>query len=390
MKWFKFLQISLIAVATLALVACGGSGGSSNRGAGPGDPGDPSDPGVPVVDPTPVTNTTFTPTTLGQLGTGTFSAAVAINHDGMIIGYADDGTSNKGVRWDGREVTPVALPLMPLPLAADPTANNDYSAAYGINATGIAVGESSDRVVDPETTAITENIVAVYWNATTNVFALPQGTFSGSTAYAMNSAASLTVVDGEIVGEAATATGTVAVYWAGTTATPVALNNLPTGTDGSSAAYFINETGVIVGESWNGSQMQAVVWVPTAQGTYGNPVAMNIIPNQSESVAFGINLDGQIVGEAEAAGVVTGVIWDTSGAVVDTLPAATSAQAINNEDRLVGYSVAPTNSATVWNRTSLTDSNVLAEPVSMALGINDSNEIVGINGNSAIVYIPQP
>ncbi|HEX9833400.1 MAG TPA: hypothetical protein VGA66_10010, partial [Mycobacterium sp.] len=274
---------------------------------------------------------------------------------------------------------------------ADPTATelspldgSNYSAAYGVNGAGIAVGESGDTV----DTVADANTVAVFWSAGAAEALPTDGLLPGgaSAAFAVND-------DGEIVGEAVNddAGNTAAVYWAGSATTPVILGNLPGGN--FSSAYFIGADGRIVGESQNGDgQIQAVVWVPAVGVGFQAPVPLAAVANQIASAAFGVDLNGRIVGEAELAdGIVHGIIWNANGAVATTLGANTSAQAINNADRIVGYNAALTGSdfAAIWNGANTADTKSIAAAFSHAYGLNDSSQIVGLAGSQAFAALPQ-
>jgi hypothetical protein len=304
---------------------------------------------------------------------GDFSAGVAINDDGLAVGFSDNGSSIKGARWTVTDASPVATALEPL-------SGNNYSAAYGVNADGIAVGESG---VNTDT-----NTVAVFWPAgsstptelsTTGLFA------SGpSAAFSINA-------DGEIVGEAVNADGdTVAIYWESLTAAPLILDNL-TGGDFSSA-YFIGADGGIVGEAeGDNSNTTAVVWVPSADG-YAGPKALDPIANQNSSVALGVDNFGRIVGEAELdSGVVQGVVWNANGSVAKNLGANTSLQAINDSSRMVGYNLALTGSdiSSIWSVANILDNKNLAVAFSQAYGINAGNQVVGVSGTQAFAALPQ-
>ncbi|WP_305042800.1 hypothetical protein [Geoalkalibacter sp.] len=365
MKQFRLLIMGLMAALAISLAACGGGGGGGGGAPGPGD------------DPTPVTNTTFEVVQLANLDGGSFSAGIAINLDGMAVGYADDGTTVKGVMWD---VTDPTTAVMLEALGGDDAL---YSASYGINAAGMTVGESETAT----------GIVAVFWNAgatlptALNLTGLPDGS---SAAYAVNGS-------GEIVGEATNAEGdSLAVYWPDSASAPIILGHLSASGSSFSSAYYISDAGLIVGESRNADgDAQAVVWAPGEGGVFvagQAPEPLTAILDQSSSVAFGVDLDGRIVGEVELeSGVVRGVVWNADGSLRETLPAATSAQFVTNNDRIVGYSnaLSGSDSAIVWNTLDTTDSQGLTEAAfSQAYGANDVDQIVGIALSQAVVALP--
>lgn len=362
MKKIGFLLAGLMTAGVLTLAGCGGGGGGGNDG----------------NNQAPVAALSFNMIELAGFG-GDFSAGVAINDSGLAVGFSHNGTSLKGAKW-----TVTGSPSQPTLLAA--VAGNSYSAAYGVNAAGIAVGESGVTV----STTPDANTVAVFWPAGSSIpVELPtDGLFAGgaSAAFGINSDA---VIVGEAVNDAAG--NTVAVYWASTSSAPVKLNYLPGGD--FSSAYSIGADGRIVGESRNSSgQSQAVVWRPALIAGYENPLALEALANQTSSVALGVDSTGRIVGEVElAGGVVQGVIWSASGSVTNNFGANTSAQAINELDRIIGYSTATFGSdrATLWNAKNIADTLNFSSSFTQAYGLNASNQVVGSTGTSAFVAIPQ-
>jgi uncharacterized membrane protein len=261
-------------------------------------------------------------------------------------------------------------------------AGNSYSAAYGVNAAGISVGESGEIVAaTPDA-----NTVAVFWPAgATSPTALNTTTlFAGaSVAFSINSA-------GQIVGEAVAddVGNTVAVYWASPDSAPLKLGNLPGGD--FSSAYFVGSDGRIVGESRNNAgQSQAVVWLPAVAG-YQAPLALATIPGQTGSVALGVDSNGRVVGEVELAGEVQGVLWNAAGSVATNFGPNTSAQAINDLNRVVGYSTAFSGNdrAAMWNGVNSSDTRNLVNNFSQAYGLNTGNQVVGVSGSQAFVALP--
>jgi uncharacterized membrane protein len=378
MKQLRLLLIGLMVTAAISLSACGGGGGGgggdAGSGAGGGTGGGGTGGGGTVQ--TPVTNTIFNTVELTGLG-GSFSAGIAINAGGLAVGFSDDGESVKGASWTVTDANPAATVLSPL-------TDNNYSAAYGVNGSGIAVGESGATV----DTVADANTVAVFWSSGDAQPLPTTGLVDGgaSAAFAIND-------DGEIVGEAVNdaAGNTAAVYWASAAADPVVLGNLPGGN--FSSAYFIGADGRIVGEADNGAgQTQAVVWVPAVGVGFQAPVPLAAVTNQVASAAFGVDLNGRIAGEAElAGGEVHGIIWNANGTVAADLGANTSAQAISNVDRIVGYNAALTSNdrAAVWNGANTADTKSVAVAFSQAYGVNDSTQIVGFGGSQAFAAIPQ-
>jgi len=322
-----------------------------------------------------VTATTFNMIELAGFGGSEFSAGIAINDDGLAVGFSDNGTSIRGAKWMVTDASPAAAPVLP------PLDGNSYSAAYGVNAAGVSVGESG---VNTDT-----NTVAVYW-ADISPIALRLDT-SGINAAGPSAAFSINI-DGEIVGEAVNDAGnTVAIYWESITAAPLILDNLANGD--FSSAYFIGADGRIVGEAEGvDSQTRAVVWMPMLVAGYNDPIALDPVDNQSTSVALGVDKLGRIVGEAELnTGVIQGVVWNANGSVAKNLGANTSLQAINDSSRMVGYSEVLSGSdlSSIWSVANILDKKGLAGAFSQAYGINAGNQVVGVSGTQAFAALPQ-
>ena len=370
MKKFRFLLAGLMTAGVMTLAGCGGGG--SNRG-----------------DEPTVAATTFNMVALAGFDNSNFAAGVAINDEGLAVGFSDNGTSIQGAKWTVTDALPTTTDLHPTVLP--PLDNNTYSAAYGVNADGIAVGESGMAILS----VLDANTVAVYWpadeNPTPEILQAVNPENWTSTAYSINSKR-------EIVGEAVDdeAGNTVAVYWGSPDATPTRLAHLTNG--GFSSAYFIGNDGRIVGESRNSvGKAQAVVWTPTVTLpantiTYGAPLPLVTVDGAS-SVALGVDSLGRIVGEVESAiGEVQGVVWSANnGSVAKSLGSNTSVQAINDANRMVGYSAALSGSdiSSIWSVANILDTKSPAVAFSQAYGINAGNQVVGVRGNQAFAALPQ-
>jgi len=368
---------------SLALAGCGGGGGDA---ANPDIDGD----GIPnTVDALPnnpsvfVDNVTVLLAGLTPAGGG-FSASTAVNNAGKVVGFSENATAEiKAVRWtvnaaDGSASAPETL----APLAG---AANTHSAAYGINTAGVTVGETESGA---------NNFVAAFWPAaatTATVLSLT-GATAPAAAYGINNATTP-----QMVGEA-TIGGTLhAVLWNTSTATPVDLGLLPGGT--FSAAYAINDGGLVVGEADNANgAIHAVAWrvSPAGAKTLG-PVDLGVITVADVgSVAFDVDNSGRVVGESETqTGVVHAGLWTLNGA---TLVPATktdlgtdgSALAINEVNRVAGY-LGATSVANVWDtrQTTLPNAAVVETTFSQATGLNDGNLVVGLQGTRAFVAVPK-
>jgi len=380
-KIWKF-GLAVALALTLGLAGCGGGGG--DVAANPDTDGD----GIPnAVDALPNDATRFVDNVTVQL-TGltppaaSFSAATAVNNSGKVVGYSQDAAAIKAVRWAVNATTGTTGATETLnPLAG---AANTYSAAYAINNAGVTVGETESGA----------NIfVAASWAADgTTATALPlTGAAAPAAAYGINNAATA-----QIVGEAMFGGRQHAVLWNSATAAPVDLGILPGGT--FSAAYAINDNGLVVGEAdIAGGATHAVAWSVSAAGvkTLG-PIDLGVITvADAASVAFDIDNSGRVVGESEdQAGVAHAGMWTLNSTLQPAektdLGANGSASAINNTNRIAGH-LGATSLATVWDtqKTTLPNSAVVETAFSQATGLNDSNLVVGVQGTRAFVALPK-
>ena len=375
-NWKITLLILLLALAVAA------TGCKSRRGGGGGPPavdnnGDGQE--------NPVVIATFESRQLDRLPSGLFSAALGINSNRQVVGLSDNGTARelRGVMWI---VAADGSPSAPLELA--PLAGNSYSASYGINDAGIAVGESAKAA----------DTVAVYWPAGSNtaVELILPASAGPAAAYAISG-------QDRIVGEARDAGGNMAaVLWLGAASAPTLLPLLPGGTTG--ASYGIDPSSTkIVGESENADgRMRAVVWSVAADGTAGDPVDLGTLSGHDRSIALGISSAGRIVGESESpAGETHAVIWaegEASGySIVDLGPAQmnSSAIAVSDSGLIAGWSEtdgAPR--AAAWHALSADLSNSSAilggSGFSQAYGINNNDVVVGMAADQGFVAMPGP
>jgi len=220
----------------------------------------------------------------------------------------------------------------------------------------------------------------------------------GSVAYGINNA-------GQVVGFSAGPNGFGrAVLWNGTT--PIKLGPLPGGTD--SLASDINDVGQVVGNSTTHAGrggFRATLWngtTPTDLGTLGG----------SSSQANDINDVGQVVGTSLIAEriVTHATLWNgTTPIDLGTLPGAIGdsiAYGINNAGQVVGWSgwAGGPQHATLWNGRVATDLNTFLDAATLAAGwslidamdINDSGWIAGTAYNSltgqgrAYLLVPVP
>lgn len=366
MKKFKFWKYGLaVLVMAVALAGCGGGGGGDAAPAGP--------------TPVPLT---FATVPLAGIG-GTFGAAVAVNSGAAAVkavGQADNAAlQTMGVRWDVNPVAKTAAAPVQLP----PLGAGTFSAAYAVNNAGVSVGEADDGV----------SIVAASWSvdAVPVVTALPTaaGIVAPSAAYGINTA-------GQIVGEATLGGALHAVLWNDSAAAPVDLGLLVGGT--FSAAYFISDAGIVVGEADDATgNSMAVAWrVSPIGGITAGPVVIAPLTGHVSSIALAVDAAGRVVGESEdATGVIHAAMWTINTTTLAPAPgtdlgAGGSASMINSVSRIAGQLGTPA-LAKVWQvGFPASPGNVLigAGP-SQAFGINNTNVVVGADGANAFVAFPQ-
>ena len=389
MKKYWLLLASLAVVLTLTLAGCGGGGGGGGNSDRDGD-GIPNDQDSFPDDTTKFA--AFTNVSLPGLQGMTFSSAMAINDAGLIVGTSNDVQGDiHGVFWTSSTATsPTRLEFPAHP-------GGEFGAAFGVNTTGDVVGETNNAVGGRD---------AIFWLGTTGTPSaaspLPLPPIAGAqytAAYDINDSK-------RIVGESQSASVNKAVTWtltvAGTTVTPSQPMVLgePVGATGSSA-YAIGDNNRIVGEHTLASgAVNGILWTLSADGTtVASMIPLPPLTGDTESVAYGINADGRIVGEStSAAGVTRSVTWTVSGTTATPVALGTTAEgnalAINNSGRMAGWT-APTAggeaNASVWDDLNLTkfDSVVAAAGFSQGFGINNGGSIVGMTGNVAFVAVPQ-
>jgi probable HAF family extracellular repeat protein len=175
------------------------------------------------------------------------------------------------------------------------------------------------------------------------------------------------------------------------------------GINTSSYANGINAYGQVVGMSGNGSAVDAFLWTPTApQATTGGMIDLHTLGGSNSSPtpaseAYGINDYGQVVGEAKTASEdYHAFLWTptarhgtSSTGMIDlgTLGGADSiAYGINTQGQVVGVSDTASGAyhAFLWTPTaaqattgSMIDLETLGGLDSTAAGINDAGQVCG-------------
>lgn len=400
MKKYWQLMLGLLAILVLSLAGCGGGGGGGGGGAGGGGGvADADGDGIPdAEDAFPADVTRFislAKVDLPGLQGTTFSSAVAVNDSNLIVGTANDNANDvHPVIWSlTGAVASQATRLEMLPGGVAPV----FGAAFGVNNTADAVGESEDG---------SGNRQAIFWLGSggspsaaspTILPALTGAAFSA--AYDINSGR-------RAVGESQSGSITKAVTWTvavtGTTITPSAATMLGEPAGGTaSSAYFIGEGNQIVGEYTTSSgAVHGILWTLDAAGAVTGRVDLPPLTGDTESVAYGINDAGQIVGESSTATTTRAAVWTVSGTPAIATAALlgnpangeANALAINDSGRLAGWtapSVGGAATTAVWDLRNRTLFNNVLASFSQGYGINNGGTIVGMANNAAFVTVAQ-
>lgn len=295
-------------------------------------------------------------TDLGTLG-GFRGEAQAINNAGQIVGSTLSGTSGTGFLYSAGAMSDIGA------------LGGNYSIAFAINNAGQFVGSEYGTTGGRQAYLDSGGVM-------TPLGALPGGV--GSAAMALNNL-------GVIVGESYNAGGVATAFvWSSGTMTAI-----PTLGGSVSSAYAVNDSGLIVGSSSlaNNQLVHAfedVNGTVTDLGTLGG----------STSYALAVNSSGTIAGESRTAGDgAMHAFVDQNGVMKDlgTLPGMPNSVAtgINANGDIVGYAYNNTNLATqgmtehafLYRNGVMYDLNTLYASsgwtLAFANGVNDSGQIVG-------------
>ncbi|MEW6488459.1 MAG: hypothetical protein AB1578_11185 [Thermodesulfobacteriota bacterium] len=331
------------------------------------------------ADSFPLDNTRFAEFTPGTLtpAESTFSAAVAINGAGEIVGFSDDPVAQTvhATRWQlgstGRQL------LGALAVGAS-------SAAYDTNGFGRIAGESGDGL---------GGFFAVVWNDATAAAVLLPGLAldAWSAGYGINDA-------DVVVGEAEDAGGVdraVAWKWdAGTTTGSEAVELGCLTVEGPCSAFYVADGGLVVGESMGADGfVHAVAWKVDVNGAKtAGPVDLGLVALGTGSAAYGVNDAGLVAGEVtDGEGTLRPATWtvDPETAVMTAGPTLLgdtpgAAWAVSHSGRLAGVATGALalgeDASVVWDD-NFTDPTFLepvqASGISRAYGLNLDGAVVG-------------
>ena len=231
------------------------------------------------------------PLSVAGLPSGSKTVAYGINASGAIVGFTvdDDNIQNSSlpVYWASFTAAPQVLSLL----------SGNETGASGINASGAIVGYSLNALGKE---------IPVYWASFT---AVPQLLSVAGLPNNVETVATGINASGAIVGVIENALGIrIPVYWASFTAVPQLLSvaGLLSGTE--TTATGINASGAIVGYSQNALSVAIPVYWASFTAT---PQLLSVagLPMGS-SRAYGINASGVIVGSIEG-NVLVPVYWSS-------------------------------------------------------------------------------
>jgi probable HAF family extracellular repeat protein len=192
----------------------------------------------------------------------------AINDNGQVVGGNYNLPHERAYVWNPGQLTSTDL--------GDFVGGTGTSMAHAINNDGLVVGAAD---------APGGARFAFVWSPATGLHNLGDFINGGN-----NSSAQAINRQGDVAGYGLPGVYGHAAFWPAGGGAIRDLGSLPGGT-GESAAFGLNDLDVAVGYSMNDDGHRAVRW--TADGTIHN---LGIIPGTTDSIAYGINNLGQIIG----------------------------------------------------------------------------------------------
>jgi MYXO-CTERM domain-containing protein len=153
---------------------------------------------------------------------------------------------------------------------------------------------------------------------------------------------------------------------------------------GNSAAYGINASGAVVGQSSVGNTTQATVFSNGSVRTLGTLGGTN-------SYGYGINASGQVVGLSDTGigGVQHGFVTGTNGELIDIDPThasrSSAASAINDLGQVTGYAETSANgdyAAYIYQNGAMNFLATLGGTYAQGYAINNAGMVAGYSGLS--------